>query len=321
MLSQSGTFNLADFKLNKSGMSAKSAPTPQPAGSMQQVIDVQSLEELKMGDDLGAGASGTVKKATHTPSGLFVAVKQIQILEKAKRDQMVVELRIMRTHECPWLVTLHNAFYEDAAVSMVLEFMDGGSLADVITKQGPQTEGSERKLALIAMQMLNGLNYLHRQHHQVHRDLKPANVLINSRGQVKIADFGISSQLDSTNGMCSTFVGTTCYMAPERLNGSNYSYGADIWSFGLIMLEMLLGKFPYPHQENYFRLLSLIMDEEAPSVPESTFSNELAEFVSLCLNKNEIKRPSANDLLKHHWLRKHPTDDMLLSASLEKMML
>jgi len=321
MLSQSGTFNLADFKLNKSGMSAKSAPTPQPAGSVQTVIDVQSLEELKMGDDLGAGASGTVKKATHMPSGHFVAVKQIQILEKAKRDQMVVELRIMRTHECPWLVTLHNAFYEDAAVSMVLEFMDGGSLADVITKQGPQTEGSERKLALIAMQMLNGLNYLHRQHHQVHRDLKPANVLINSRGQVKIADFGISSQLDSTNGMCSTFVGTTCYMAPERLNGSNYSYGADIWSFGLIMLEMLLGKFPYPHQENYFRLLSLIMDEEAPSVPESTFSNELAEFVSLCLNKNEIKRPSANDLLKHHWLRKHPTDDMLLSASLEKMML
>ena len=56
-------------------------------------------------------------------------------------------------------------------------------------------------------------------------------------------------------------------------------------------------------------------------MPENIFSNELAEFVSLCLNKNEIKRPSANDLLKHHWLRKHPTDDMLLSASLEKMML
>merc|ERR1712086_323566 len=54
---------------------------------------------------------------------------------------------------------------------------------------------------------------------------------------------------------------------------------------------------------------------------ERALSNELAEFVSLCLNKNEIKRPSANDLLKHHWLRKHPTDDMLLSASLEKMML
>ena len=64
-----------------------------------------------------------------------------------------------------------------------------------------------------------------------------------------------------------------------------------------------------------------IVWSQAPSVPENIFSNELAEFVSLCLNKNEIKRPSANDLLKHHWLRKHPTDDMLLSASLEKMML
>merc|ERR1719246_374635 len=115
-------------------MTQKSVPTPVREGGTQMVIDVQSLE------DLGAGASGTVKKATHTPTGLFVAVKQIQILEKAKRDQMVVELRIMRTHECPWLVTLHNAFYEDAAVSMVLEFMDGGSLADVITKQGPQAE-------------------------------------------------------------------------------------------------------------------------------------------------------------------------------------
>ena len=65
----------------------------------------------------------------------------------------------------------------------------------------------------------------------------------------------------------------------------------------------------------------LTVRSQAPSVPENIFSNELAEFVSLCLNKNEIKRPSANDLLKHHWLRKHPTDDMLLSASLEKMML
>ena len=53
---------------------------------------------------------------------------------------------------------------------------------------------------------------------------------------MKISDFGISSQLDSTNGMCSTFVGTTCYMAPERLNGSNYSYGADIWPLSTVKL-------------------------------------------------------------------------------------
>merc|ERR1740139_1792142 len=252
-------------------MTQKSVPTPVREGGTQMVIDVQSLEELKMGDDLGAGASGTVKKATHMPSGHFVAVKQIQILEKAKRDQMVVELRIMRTHECPWLVTLHNAFYEDAALSMVLEFMDGGSLADVITKQGPQAEGDERRLALIAMQMLNGLNYLHRQQHQVHRDLKPANVLINSRGQVKISDFGIFQRagIENTHFMCQRFVDPgSCYMAPERLSGGQYSYSANIWSFGLIMLELLLGQYPYPVVGNYFRLLTQIMDADPPSVPE-----------------------------------------------------
>jgi len=233
----------------------------------------------------------------------------------------VMELRIMRTHQCPWLVSLYNAFYEDASVYMVLEFMDCGSLADLIHKQGPQAETDERRLAMMALQMLNGLNYLHRQHHQVHRDLKPANVLVNARGQVKISDFGISSQLDSTNAMCSTFVGTTCYMAPERLSGGVYSYAADIWSFGLIVLEMLKGEYPYPAADNYFKLLSQIMDQPAPGVPEGTFSDELAEFVGVCLDKDPIKRPSANDLLKHHWLRKHPTDDMLLSASLEKMMI
>lgn len=320
MLSQSGTFNLADFKMNKSGMSERSAPTPQPApGGHQTVIDVATIEELELMEDLGAGASGTVKKAKHKPSGVLLAVKQIQILEKAKRDQMVAELRIMRTHDCPWLVTLYNAFYEDAAVSMVLEYMDHGSLADVVAKH-PKGLTDERKLAMMTAQMLNGLNYLHRQHHQVHRDLKPANVLMNSRGQVKISDFGISSQLDSTNGMCSTFVGTTCYMAPERLSGGKYSYGADIWSLGLIVLELMLGKYPYPSVDNYFKLLSNIMDKEPPGVPEGVFSDELAEFVHICLDKNS-NRPGASDLLKHPWLRKHPSDDMLLSASLEKMSL
>jgi len=153
-------------------------------------------------------------------------VKQIQILEKAKRDQMVSELRIMRKHKCPWLVTLFNAFYEEATVSMVLEFMDGGSVATLVEDHAGTGLRNESELASIGNQMLNGLNYLHRQCHQVHRDLKPANVMINSKGQVKISDFGISTQLDSTAGFCSTFVGTTCYMAPERLSGASYSYAA-----------------------------------------------------------------------------------------------
>ena len=99
---------------------------------------------------------------------------------------------------------------------------------------------------------------------QVHRDLKPANVMLNTAGDVKIADFGISSQLANTAAFCETFVGTTCYMSPERLSGEAYSYTADVWAFGLILLELATGKYPYPKPNSYFELLGSIMDKPPP---------------------------------------------------------
>ena len=195
MLSQSGTFKLSDFSVNRSGYSR--APAKTSAGASMagapiaedeeeptKRVDVRSLDQLTFLQELGAGASGTVRLAKHTPTGVLVAVKSIQILEKPRRDQMVSELRIMSTHTSPWLVSLFNAFYEEAKVYMVLEFMDGGSIASLVAAN-PSGVTDERELAKIATQILNGLNYLHRQHHQVHRDLKPANVLFNKRGQVR----------------------------------------------------------------------------------------------------------------------------------------
>ncbi len=133
--------------------------------------------------------------------------------------------------------------------------------------------------------MLNGLNYLHRQMHQVHRDLKPANVLVSKAGAVKISDFGISSQLENTAALCSTFIGSACYMSPERLTNETYSYSADIWSFGLIMLELACGRYPYPAAESYFKLLQNITVDDAPTLPEGDFSDGFAEFLNLCLDK------------------------------------
>ena len=324
-LSQSGTFKLSDFAVNKGGMHDTPDPkTPAGAAAPSQPaagrLDVKSLDELVMMEELGAGASGSVRKAKHMPTGEIVAVKQITILEKAKRDQMVTELRITRQHACPWIVSVHNAFYDEGCVYVVLEFMDYGSLQDLVDKHAGAGLTDETELAKLAIQMLNGLNYLHRQHHQVHRDLKPANVLLNRVGQVKISDFGISSQLDNTNGMCSTFVGSTCYMGPERLSGRPYSYAADVWSFGLIMLELALGKYPYGQSSSYFKLLGDIQDAPPPTVPEDgAFTPHFAEFVSLCLSKDPQRRPNANELLKHPWLRRSPVDHLLLSGLMESM--
>lgn len=332
MLSQSGTFKTEDFKLNKTGLvmqdiSAEGGSPDRGAGSgtspgSMHGLDVKDLAELETLGELGRGASGVVYKARHTPSGTIVAVKQVPILEKPKRDQIVSELRIMRQHlACPWLVPLYNAFYDDAKVYTVLELMDGGSVEDLVAKHAP--EGGlkdERELGKVALQMLNGLNYLHRQCHQIHRDLKPANVMLNSKGAVKITDFGITSQLLNTAGYASTFVGTTIYMAPERLQGDRYSYSSDIWSFGLIILELASGKYPYPNAASYFELLQCIMEGASPSLPEGDCSNELGEFIGICLDKEAGHRPAAKDLLKHPWVRMFPLkDDLMLSMAFDNM--
>ena len=188
------------------------------------------MDELETLTELGKGASGTVFKVKHKQSGEIVAVKQVTILEKGKREQIVSEMKIMRRHQCPWLVALYNAFYEETRVYAILEFMDAGSLADLVAREAGGLR-DEREQGKIALQILNGLHYLHRQHHQVHRDLKPANILLNSRGAVKISDFGISSQLDNTAGMCSTFVGAsrrTRTLPPHGLAASAQSVASHL---------------------------------------------------------------------------------------------
>jgi len=331
VLSQSGAFKTADFQLRPdSGLLDLSIGEDAPAehahpaelGEVQQAptVEVHSIGELEMLGELGHGASATVFKARHVSSGATVAVKCVTILEKAKRDQVVSELRIMRKHTlgARWLVAMHNAFYEDAKVYTVLEFMGGGSVEDLIKRHasGP-TPGlrDEWELCKISKQLLEGLNYLHRQLHQVHRDLKPGNVMLTAAGDVKISDFGISSQLADTGAMCETFVGTTCYMSPERLSGDVYSYSADIWAFGMIVLELASGKYPYPEPKSLFQLLGDIMDLPAPTPPDG-LSSELGDFVGNCLRKEPQTRLGAKDLLKHPWLKQRPPIDR--SSSLDR---
>ena len=86
--------------------------------------------------------------------------------------------------------------------------------------------------------VLLGLNHLHKNIKIIHRDIKPSNLLVNSKGEVKIADFGVSGKITNTNDEKKTFVGTAFYMSPERLNGQSYNYNTDLWSFGLTIMEL-----------------------------------------------------------------------------------
>ncbi len=174
---------------------------------------------------MGKGSAGLVYKAYHKKLMRDVAVKSINIYEKEKRRQLLNDLKSLTamsnandqgilTIPCDFLVNFYGGYLEEGNVKVVLEFMDKGSLKDLIKKR---VRVSEPMLCVIAAQILNGLAYLHTVAKQAHLDIKPDNILLNSQGYVKLSDFGISKGFEESQLYMKTFIGTTNYMSPERI--------------------------------------------------------------------------------------------------------
>jgi mitogen-activated protein kinase kinase 1 len=188
-----------------------------------------------------------VQKVVHVPTGVFLAVKIVQMNVQAEiRKNIIGELRALHSTRCPYVVAYRGAFFGDGSVSIVLEYADGGSVGDVTRKLGYIEEPPLRE---IARQTLLGLEYLHCEKKIVHRDVKPSNVLVNTDGSVKIGDFGVSSHLANSVAKCDSWVGTVTYMSPERISGESYAFDSDVWSLGLSLLECATGRFPYPPED------------------------------------------------------------------------
>uniref|UniRef100_A0A5F8GLW3 Dual specificity mitogen-activated protein kinase kinase 2 n=1 Tax=Monodelphis domestica TaxID=13616 RepID=A0A5F8GLW3_MONDO len=192
--------------------------------------------------ELGAGNGGVVTKVQHRPSGLIMARKLIHLeIKPAIRNQIIRELQVL--HECnsPYIVGFYGAFYSDGEISICMEHMDGGSL-DQVLKEAKRIP--EEILGKVSIAVLRGLAYLREKHQIMHRDVKPSNILVNTRGEIKLCDFGVSGQL--IDSMANSFVGTRSYMSPERLQGTHYSVQSDIWSMGLSLVELSIGRYPIP---------------------------------------------------------------------------
>lgn len=160
-------------------------------------------------------------------------------------------------------------------------------------------------LGKIAEATLGGLTYLYSKHHIMHRDIKPSNILVNSRGHIKLCDFGVSGEL--INSVADTFVGTSTYMAPERIQGEKYTVKSDVWSFGLSVMELAIGKFPFAASEQLsdaesapagiLDLLQQIVHEPAPKLPKSdAFPQILEDMIQKCLMKAPEDRPTPQEL-------------------------
>ncbi|KAG0576467.1 hypothetical protein KC19_5G082500 [Ceratodon purpureus] len=319
-LTASGTFQDDDIRLNNQGLRVVSSePTPNMAGPSDGQL---SLADLEMVQVIGKGAGGVVQLVRHKWTNEIYALKVIQMnIHETVRKQIVQELKINQVSQsqCPHVVECHHSFYNNGVISIVLEYMDGGSLSDILKLQ---KKIPEPYLAIISKQVLNGLLYLHQVRHIIHRDIKPSNLLINHKGEVKISDFGVSAVLANSMGQRDTFVGTYTYMSPERISGGQYAYDSDMWSLGLTLLECALGRFPYqPHGQeegwlNFYGLLECIVEQPPPAPPADKFSPEFCSFIAACIQKRPKDRPSAADLLTHPFLEKYSEEEYHLSKLL-----
>ena len=277
------------------------------AGPLEEGLAGVDVEELEDAGILGAGSSGVVRKVVHRGTGHELAVKTVPIeLQDDARRLLIQELRALSACNSPFVVQHFESYCTEGEVTIVMEFMQGGSLSNIVQRRGPLPEAH---LESVARQVLRGLVYLHEEKRIVHRDLKPSNLLVSSSGEVKISDFGVSGQLASSVSKCVSWVGTVTYMSPERISGEKYSFDSDIWSLGLSLVECALGRFPYPPQEDggkkmgFWDLLHYIVERPPAALPREGFSPELCDFTRLCLQKAPCARPSARALLDHPFLR------------------
>lgn len=240
-------------------------------------------------------------------------MKGITIDKETQKNPKSIIAEFKTLYECnsPYIIKMYDAFYREGVIQLILEFMDCGSLDDVMKtcKRLP-----EPVLSKISKSILEGLKYLHENRGIIHRDIKPANILINSKGEVKIADFGMvglnkNSEKEKSGKEWETFQGTLTYMSPERVKGLAHSFKSDIWSFGLTIAHLALGKFPFDLKEytiwEMMKALDTIKFSSLFPTDSNEFSQGMIQFIELTMKSDPKERPKASVLMNHDWILKN----------------
>ncbi|CAH8459029.1 unnamed protein product [Dicrocoelium dendriticum] len=201
-----------------------------------------SADDIIWISELGRGNGGVVSKTQHKSTGFLMSRKTFEFdIKTSVRAQILRDLQILWECSSPFVLDFYGAFYVDDTISICMEYMDAGGLDTLLPIVG---RFPEPVIIHIASSVVQGLMYLWQELHIMHRNLKPSNILVNRGGFVKLCDFVVSLQL--AEALASAFIGMRTYMAPERLTGEPFGSPSDIWSLGLTLMELAIGRYPIP---------------------------------------------------------------------------
>ncbi|XP_027121865.2 uncharacterized protein [Coffea arabica] len=278
-------------------------------------------EHYTLYEEVGTGVSASVHRALCIPYNEIVAIKILDFeRDNVDLNNISREAQTMVLVDHPNVLKSHCSFVSDHTLWVVMPYMAGGSCLHILKAVHP--DGFEETvIATILRDVLKGLEYLH-SHGHIHRDVKAGNILIDSRGGIKLGDFGVSACLfDSGDRQRTrnTFVGTPCWMAPEVMQLRGYDFKADIWSFGITALELAHGHAPFSKYPP-MKVLLMTLQNAPPGLDyerDKKFSKSFKQMIASCLVKDPSKRPSAKKLLKHPFFKQGRSNDYISRTLLD----
>ncbi|CCF55614.1 hypothetical protein KAFR_0A01760 [Kazachstania africana CBS 2517] len=246
---------------------------------------------------IGQGASGGVYTATDVNTEASVAIKKMNFEKQPKKELIVNEILVMKASRHENIVNFIDSYFLNGNLWVIMEYMKGGSLTDVVT----HCILTEQQISTVTRETLNGLRFLHSKG-VIHRDIKSDNVLLSLSGDIKLTDFGFCAQINEINLKRTTMVGTPYWMAPEVVSRKEYGPKVDIWSLGIMIIEMIEGEPPYLN-ETPLRALYLIATNGTPELKDpDSLSECLKAFLDWCLKVDPHERASATELLNDRFI-------------------
>lgn len=272
-------------------------------------FSVDKSSDLEILNALGEGSFGAVYKANHIPSGAIVAVKVIPNAgsNPSEDEKIKGEIDILSRCDSPYIVGYFECFIKPPTdkpgeMWIVMEYCEGGSMADLIEASAGFLLPEDCVRAVCASIVL-GLEYLHGVANVCHRDIKCGNVLLTQDGHVKLADFGVSAELNNTMSKRKTVVGSPYWMAPEVIRESHYDGRADVWSLGITAIEMAEGAPPHSNLHP-LRAIFVIPTKPAPTLADpDNWSPEMLDFVRCCCQKDPNQRHDSALLSAHPFVK------------------